>query len=431
MDKDEICEACGEPRQLATHFCGACGAASTEVDAPDTDGAPTGCPTCGHVAVEGARFCVECGHDFENPAPADRAPVRLLSRVPKAALVGGLVALVLVVGGVSWAVVGGNLSAGPSVAGMPRGRQTVWVTRTTRLRDMPTADGSQVLSDLTRGQRLEGKWIMGSDGETPWLETEWQGQTAYAWSRNLTDAELPTLTEPMEGERLLAAGAVVRERPNDSTEALDTLTASTEVEPVGGVGNGWVEIVRTGGGVGYVKASELSFPMPSDSDFTQVVSRMTRQPVLIASLSTCQAGSQPVGPNGGSQPVQVCGYCVVTVGARVVGDVMAGGGSTLTAEREVGSVALRRALSYSHPDVSPASGTPGVWVVAGSGLQKSTGQWQAFSQNLSERAGYRRMTGWNAWNAAFMGADVPDAVVRTLRNNPALASEAANLIGGC
>jgi len=314
---------------------------------------------------------------------------------------------------------------------MPRGQQTVWVTRTTRLRDNTTADGSQVLSDLTRGERLEGKWVMGSDGETPWLETEWQGRTAYAWGRNLAATELPVLTEPMQGERLLATGAIVREGPADASEVLDTVSASTEVEPVGGVGNGWVEIARSGGGVGYVKASDLSHPMPSESDFTRLVSRMVRTPVLRASLSTCQAGSRPAGPSGVSQPVQVCGYCVVTVGTRIVGDIMGGGGTTLTAERETGSVALRRALSYSHPDVSPALGTPGVWVVTGSGLQKTAGRWLPFPPNLSERAGYRRLTGFNAMFAGTMGEEIPATVVQRLRSNEALASEAANLVGGC
>lgn len=167
-------------------------------------------------------------------------------------------------GWVTWSVIAdrGQPSVGMRVlAGdqaLPSGRQTVWVTRTTRLRDGPGAEGTSVLADLQRGDRVEGEWIIGSDNETPWLRTEWRGRSAYVWGRNLAYHERPAILVELEGTFSMASGAVLRERPAEDAAALDTLTAPLNVQVVADVGGGWAEIARAGGGVGYVRQGALS-----------------------------------------------------------------------------------------------------------------------------------------------------------------------------
>jgi len=141
---------------------------------------------------------------------------------------------------------------------LPSGRQTVWVTRTTRLRDGPGAEGTTVLADLQRGDRVQGEWILGSDGETPWLRTDWRGQPAYVWGRNLAYEERPAILVELEGTLSMASGAVLRERPTEDAVALDTLSEPLDVQVVADVGGGWIEVARAGGGVGYVRQEVLS-----------------------------------------------------------------------------------------------------------------------------------------------------------------------------
>lgn len=247
--------------------------------------APQGnCSTCGAAAKPGARFCGACGASLGatatalEPTPSigrDATPPPQTSR-PNATLKGPLsrdlmigisvfaVLIAAALGWVTWSIISGrdrsaeNMQTVAGGQALPSGRQTVWVTRTTRLRDGPSAEGTIVLADLQRGDRLEGEWIIGSDGETPWLRTEWQGRPAYAWGRNLAYQERPTIVADLGGTLSMAAGAVLRDSPSEDAAALDTLSAPLDVQAVADVGGGWVEIARAGGGVGYVRREALS-----------------------------------------------------------------------------------------------------------------------------------------------------------------------------
>ena len=141
--------------------------------------------------------------------------------------------------------------------GLPAGFQTLWVTRITRLRDAPTSDGSSVIATLGRGDQLSGEWIMGRDGETPWLRVNWEDGQGYAWGANLSEVNPPRIIRDVSGNWQLAPGAIVRAQPRDDAREVDRVSTATPVDVVGLVADDWVEIARASGGVGYVRPAQF------------------------------------------------------------------------------------------------------------------------------------------------------------------------------
>lgn len=243
------------------------------------------CPTCGGQSSSDARFCRSCGGELarSNRGGRDRSrstgvllPLLLMAAIGLASVAGWLwwnkgaepsePAPPPAEGSVTAdAAPSADADAAPlpsngltrSDLSLPQGVRTMWVTRTTRLRDRPTSDGSTVLTNLGRGDRLTGEWVLGSDRETRWLRINWEGREAYAWGSNLAESQPPPIVQEVHGDFILLAGAIVREYPRDDAREVDRLSAPRAVEIVGVVPDGWVEIARSSGGVGYVRPAQF------------------------------------------------------------------------------------------------------------------------------------------------------------------------------
>lgn len=62
---------------------------------------------------------------------------------------------------------------------------TFRTTGPARVRDRPTADGSQVLETLSAGTTLTGREVWSTSGTTKWLRVERNSRVAYVWTGNL------------------------------------------------------------------------------------------------------------------------------------------------------------------------------------------------------------------------------------------------------
>ncbi|MDB5469316.1 MAG: hypothetical protein JWR84_876 [Caulobacter sp.] len=140
-----------------------------------------------------------------------------------------------------------------------------YATRLTRVRDKPTAISSVILGDIRRGDAVVGTWVVGEDGQTPWLKIKWgQGGEAYAWGNNLSpDTPPPIIRETTESRSVLAPTALYA-APRVDAAQIDDLPTGAKVELAGELAAGWYEVARKQGGVGYIQATAFVRPAPAN-----------------------------------------------------------------------------------------------------------------------------------------------------------------------
>jgi hypothetical protein len=141
-------------------------------------------------------------------------------------------------------------------------RDTVimYATRETRIRPEPVT-GNKPLSTAARGDRLVGEWTVGTDGRSRWLQlTQGRNTGGYAWGVNLAERAPPRLSEVVSAEwRTQAAGRLLA-APKVDADVLAEIGEGQRLRVAGRVGDDWVEIVRSGGGVGYAEATLFETP---------------------------------------------------------------------------------------------------------------------------------------------------------------------------
>lgn len=135
---------------------------------------------------------------------------------------------------------------------------TYHVTRSVRMRDQPTAEGSEVLASLERGQAVQGVYVIGADGTTPWLRTNREGADAYVWGKNLSTQPRPVLQSVIGQTWTVSQRTAIHSEVEASSTLLDTLQPGVLIAVVGAVAGGQLEIAMRGGGVGYVPRSAVS-----------------------------------------------------------------------------------------------------------------------------------------------------------------------------
>jgi hypothetical protein len=154
-------------------------------------------------------------------------------------------------------------------------------------------------------------------------------------------------------------------------------------------------------------------------------------PVATAEVHQCQEGTID------GKAVQVCGFCFVAAGVAYSDNAFQGG-SYLEAVRKTGSAVFHRAMSVDQPDVQPASGQRGVWMV--SDLQLDDGRKTAsLSDEQMSRVGYQRRPGFRtfiAWTISNadndpLGGNVSADVAAKFGSDAKLRAETAALVDGC
>lgn len=159
-----------------------------------------------------------------------------------------------------------GLMAGPRRAVQPQSPVApasdgaYYVTRGVNLRDLPTAESSQVLARLERSDVLEGTLSIGRDGATLWLETRFLGERAYAWSRNLSDRPRPVLDVRHAGSWVVIRQTLLQPEDVSGESEGRVLQPGALVTAAGSVDGDQLEIHMVQGGVGYLPLRDVQRP---------------------------------------------------------------------------------------------------------------------------------------------------------------------------
>jgi hypothetical protein len=126
--------------------------------------------------------------------------------------------------------------------------------------------GNTPLGVVGRGDRLKGEWTTGRDGRSRWLRvTDGRYDGAFVWGANLATAAPPRLKQSVEADWRVQKGGPVRAAPQATAETLTDVQAGQSLRVAGRVDDDWVEVLRTGGGVGYAASDMFGTASASDS----------------------------------------------------------------------------------------------------------------------------------------------------------------------
>jgi hypothetical protein len=304
-----FCTQCGKKGAESAKFCHSCGAALPVAPAALDDHLDIQVPiddvTQAHPNTAAPSASYEAPRAAPLPEPAPVAPAYASTeptayadfeeaeapmwKRPSSIVMG----LGLLLGFIIWGT--RDLWLGPSsaptkaVAEQPKdspppepGETAIYYAlRTAKLRDKPTTQGSQVLGELKRGQRIEGMMETAADGKTQWFKIVGSGH--YVAGINLSDQQPADLQVAINRTITLDEQTEIRAAASDSATTVDTVSSGARVDAVG-VTNGWIEIGLRKGGVGYIRPSDASANFgllsgqdvaiaakPSATDFSQLI----------------------------------------------------------------------------------------------------------------------------------------------------------------
>ncbi len=142
-------------------------------------------------------------------------------------------------------------AADPQITGQPA---QLFIVADANVRDRPTSKGSSILNKMMRGTAVSGVMQIGEDGTSQWFKLD--DGAGFIGAVNLATIEPPKLAKTFtdmkwnveEGTDLLAA-------PDASAEMVARLNPGDQTTVAGVTANGYAEVKRTKGGVGYFLAS--------------------------------------------------------------------------------------------------------------------------------------------------------------------------------
>jgi hypothetical protein len=140
-----------------------------------------------------------------------------------------------------------------------------YVLRTTNLRGGPKGQRSPKLGVLGRGDRIAGTLVRGTENGVEYvLVKTGEHSGGFLWAANVSTAAPPPLAATVRESRELLREAILRSAPSSDAAYLplptDRLAAGTSAQLAGRTENGWYEVLREGGGVGYVEAAAIERP---------------------------------------------------------------------------------------------------------------------------------------------------------------------------
>ncbi len=132
----------------------------------------------------------------------------------------------------------------------------VYARREVTIRSGPGA-ANEKLGQALRGEYLVGRWVLGVDGETQWLQiTDGPHKDGFAWGKNLRTEAPPSFLAKTPTTRIWKAGGLIYPEPNGVGQPLESLPQRSTVLVLATGSDGWVEIGLKAGGVGYIRDSE-------------------------------------------------------------------------------------------------------------------------------------------------------------------------------
>ncbi len=232
------------------------------------------CSQCGLRLGDGARYCGVCGRDAYAPATpppipvvpptfgAEAAvPVPPVAPPPAPAPANrGVMIVAAVAIAASLVITAYVLVIAPTGSGADTEQataqiQTRFVTAKANIRNRPAVTGSAIVGQVERGARLTGALVPGPDARYPWLELA-DGR-GFVSSVNLAAQAPPALARSFADVAWFAEGrTVLLAAPYESSSPVETIADRARVILTGVTGNGFVEVKRSGGGVGYFRAPD-------------------------------------------------------------------------------------------------------------------------------------------------------------------------------
>lgn len=293
------CPSCGSAIKLNGKFCNGCGAkvelplpspiAETSVE-PTTE-RPT-CPSCGSENKDSARFCRLCGGAMDGNSPSSPRSERAISHAEdeddwadkstplwkRRWFIPALLTFVAVIAAGSWYAllrpadspcIGSQSSTRPECAQALESRvtgtaQDMYIVADANIRNSATAQGSNIVTKLLRGIKVNGVMQIGADGESQWFKLG-DGR-GYIGAINLSAVEPPKLATILnDREWFLPSKLMLRASPSDNAAVLETIAAGAKVALAGLTENNFVEVKRPKGGVGYISATGLDLSASSQT----------------------------------------------------------------------------------------------------------------------------------------------------------------------
>ncbi len=225
------------------------------------------CSQCGLRLGDGARFCGVCGRDAYAPAtpppipivppasgadgmppvmpPPSRAPISRTPMIIAAIAIAASLAVTAYV-----LVIAPDDSVTEQAAEQT---QTRFVTAKANIRNRSAVTGSAIVGQVERGARLTGVLVAGPDARYPWLELA-DGR-GFVSSVNMAVQAPPALARSFADVAWFAQGrTVLLAAPYESSSPVETVADRARVVLTGITANGFVEVKRSGGGVGYFRA---------------------------------------------------------------------------------------------------------------------------------------------------------------------------------
>lgn len=130
--------------------------------------------------------------------------------------------------------------------------QTFYAVRDAAVRLGPSRSSAQV-GTLRRGDSVYGIRLRPAGGEEIWVRVDSGSHVgAYLWLANMSDVARPTLAEGFSQQWTIGNEVGLYSAPNETSPRLDGLSVGLSVNVIGELQNGWWEIARQSGGVGYV-----------------------------------------------------------------------------------------------------------------------------------------------------------------------------------
>ncbi len=124
-----------------------------------------------------------------------------------------------------------------------------------RLRDSPAAENSNVIALLRRGDPVSGSIVAGTAEGQLWLKLA--DNKGFVNVVNLSEKPAPVLKASFSGKVFtLPQRAILLSAPSKDSQILDRLAQGSALTASGITRNGYAEIIRQTGGVGYIANGE-------------------------------------------------------------------------------------------------------------------------------------------------------------------------------
>jgi hypothetical protein len=142
--------------------------------------------------------------------------------------------------------------------------RTYYAVRDAAVRAEPNSS-STVVATLRRGVSVFAIRVRPRGASEEWVRIEsGEHAGAYIWLSNISEDSRPTLAQSLAQRWSVATEVGLYSAPDETSRRIDTLSAGLNVQVVGELPNGWWEIARQTGGVGYLPPWTFA---PEDDDW--------------------------------------------------------------------------------------------------------------------------------------------------------------------